>query len=68
MSILEVGDLKSLRETLCVAQHAINARGYSTKDWYSAKIGLLIKQIDILRPLGTDCKHGNKHTAYCGCD
>jgi hypothetical protein len=73
MTKLEVGDLKSLREALCVAQSAIGLT-YSINDQNPYvvsklnKIQEVLDQIDILRPLGPDGKHGNRHTEHCGCE
>jgi hypothetical protein len=64
-------DLKSLRETLCEAQSLyIQAYGQRKADSARHKVnqlGKLIDQIDLLRPLGSDGKHGNLHTQFCGC-
>lgn len=38
---------------------------------YIAKVDALqqlVDEIDRHRPLGPDGKHGNRHTAYCGCE
>lgn len=73
MALLEVPDehLKSLRETLCLAQSAL-AHYTGVRDEYvaghSKRIGAVINQIDIHRPLGSNGKHGNLHTETCGCD
>ena len=63
---MDDGDLKMFREALCVAesyllrseQHSYGARYFSD----------LIKQVDVHRPLGTNGKHGTRHTATCGCE
>ena len=68
MPKLEVNDLKMLRETLCVAQHTINQAWIPNMHLHSDRLGELIDQIDILRPLGPDGKHGERHTAECGCE
>jgi hypothetical protein len=70
---LEVEDLKRLREALCVAQSAIG-QAYSfnpNSSYVKNKIDTIQKvldQIDILRPLGPDGKHGDRHTENCGCE
>lgn len=70
---LEIEDLKMLREALCVAQSAIG-QAYSMnqqKPYVTNKIDAIqkvIDEIDILRPLGPDGKHGNLHTEFCGCE
>ena len=60
---------KMLRETLCVAQHAINARPYDEdrKPHHSRRLQVLIDALDETRPLGPNGKHGNRHTPSCGC-
>jgi hypothetical protein len=64
---IEIEDLKGLREDLCVAQSAL---GHYDGQQLSRihRIGKLIEQIDIHRPLGPDGKHGNRHTETCGCE
>lgn len=68
----EIESLKGLREDLCSAQSAIGiAYGSYQGDYVLGKINRIQKildQIDILRPLGPDGKHGNRHTEFCGCE
>ena len=52
--------LKTTREALCIAQTMLPKEE-------SILLEHLIEQIDILRPLGSDGKHGDLHTAACGC-
>lgn len=67
---------KTLRETLCVAQHALQQLeqahpGYTaggTIPTHLAKIQELLNECDRQRPLGADGKHGNLHTPECGCE
>lgn len=63
--------LKSTREALCLAQSALlnfwPAEGDRPKDRADTLQGL-IDDIDRQRPLGSDGKHGNRHTATCGCE
>lgn len=72
MSTLEVGNLKSLRESLCVAQSAIGQTYVTNQTAYAmshiGKIQEILDAIDILRPIGPDGKHGNRHTEHCGCE
>jgi hypothetical protein len=72
MVCLEVDNIKSLREALCVAQSAIGqAYGQRQTAYSQSKIDEIQKvldQIDILRPLGPDGKHGDRHTEHCGCE
>lgn len=66
---LEHDDLKSLRETLCVAQKAIQFEYHGGgEDPDVQRIGRLIAEIDRQRPLGSDGKHGDLHTPTCGCE
>lgn len=68
---VDAGDLKMLRETLCQAQSALHHYPYPTTgsiEGHTRRIGVLIEQIDQHRPLGPDCKHGNRHTPTCGCE
>ena len=53
---------KMLRETLCAAQAQVRNLVHSDR------IGRLIAECDRHRPLGSDGKHGDLHTATCGCD
>lgn len=60
---------KMLRETLCVAQSAIgnSTVGGSRRREHIERLGHLIEQLDVHRPLGPDGKHGDRHTPTCGC-
>lgn len=70
MVMIDVGDLKMAREALCAAQRGLNSSGMSTalSIPQSLRLEKMIDQIDMLRPLGPDGKHGSLHTQYCGCD
>jgi hypothetical protein len=60
---------KMIREALCAAQMHI-ADGMTSsgrRGEYIARIGRLIDAIDKHRPLGPDGRHGDRHTATCGC-
>jgi hypothetical protein len=66
-------DPKGTREALCAAQSALNEharRGMDIRQVpiWTRDIQDLINEIDKLRPLGSDGKHGERHTAYCGCE
>lgn len=69
---VDIPDLKSLRETLCVAMSAIghtyvpNQTSYGM--YHISMLQELTDMIDKLRPLGPDGKHGNRHTEFCGCE
>ena len=62
--------IKMLRETLCVAQGAVN-RGVSSGDRrseHSDRLQRLIDECNRQRPLASNGKHGNLHTPTCGCE
>lgn len=68
-----VGSLKMTREALCLSQSALRDRARSGLDvdrvpYAAERLQALIDQIDVHRPLGSDGKHGNRHTATCGCE
>lgn len=66
---------KMLRETLCVAEFALaelerQKPGYNaggTIATHTARLNLLIEEIDRMRPLGPGGKHDSRHTPVCGC-
>jgi hypothetical protein len=60
---------KMLRETLCVAQARIGNSPYdeSRKREHIYRLQRLIDECDRHRPIGTDGKHGSRHTLICGC-
>ena len=64
--------VKMLRETLCLAQHAMhqcdNGRDANIRQSDFDRISDLIRQCDEHRPLGVDGKHGDLHTDTCGCE
>ena len=70
MALLSVPDdqLKMLRETLCISQSAMNMMALGRSPADNKRLQALIDQIDVLRPLGSDGKHDDRHTGFCGCD
>lgn len=63
---VDSGDLKMLREALCVAEgHLLRSEQYSGK---ARHMGTLIREIDKHRPIGSNGKHGTLHTSTCGCE
>lgn len=61
--------LKTLHEDLCRAQTAVGQFYTDDRTWGTVKrLQSLIDQIEVYRPLGSNGKHGNLHTSYCGCD
>lgn len=70
---IPVAAVKATREALCAAQSALGEmarRGMDagTAPHRIARLGALIRELDIHRPLGPDGKHGNRHTPTCGCE
>lgn len=66
---------KSLLETLCVVEFALNELGRQ-KPGYNAggtieshleRVRELMAECKRKRPTGPDGKHGNRHTPECGC-
>lgn len=54
--------VKTLREDLCRHQSRRDL-----PDQIASGVDVLIAMIDKHRPLGVDGKHGDLHTATCGC-
>lgn len=53
---------KMVREALCAAQDCVAAR-------HRNELQYMIDQIDLVRPLGYTCTHGDRRcTPNCGCD
>lgn len=68
--IIKDTDVKMMRETLCAAQSAIMhspTNGGASRESHVKYLQILINECDRHRPIGTDGKHGNRHTATCGC-
>lgn len=60
---------KSLRETLCSAQSLASLLPTNVNmQSYIDQLQALIDECDKHRPLGPDGKHGERHTATCGCE
>lgn len=61
---------KMLRETLCAAQSALiqSSVHYHRQDEHVALLQRLIDECDRKRPLYPNGKHGDLHTAECGCE
>lgn len=63
------GGVKMLRESLCAAQAALAlTEDRRALHHHRARLQDLIDQCDRHRPLGWDGKHGDRHTATCGCE
>ena len=60
---------KMLCETLCVAQARIGNSSYDEgrKREHIDRLQRLIDECDRHRPVGTDGKHGDRHTSTCWC-
>lgn len=67
MVMIDVGDPKMARETMCIVEGLVARSGEDRAEEHAARIGKIIDQIDVVRPLGPDGKHGDRHTATCGC-
>lgn len=69
---IPVADLKGTRDALCAAATDLGQRAANGVDvdrvphWIEC-LQALCDQIDVHRPLGRDGKHGDLHTATCGC-
>lgn len=62
-------DPKMLRETLASAQvYLLNYMKGDRKFDHSKRLQRLIDECDRKRPLGSDGKHGKRHTDECGCE
>jgi hypothetical protein len=64
---------KSAYEALCAAQSALNEHARRGMDvgrvpHWVATIGVLLRQIETVRPLANNGKHGELHTDSCGCE
>ena len=64
---------KMVREHLCLAQSALSERVRSGLDVERARraidqIQTLIARVDEHRPVGSNGKHGDRHTGTCGCE
>lgn len=61
-------DIKGLRETLCEAQSQI--LGWMPENFrvHVKRLQDLLDECDRHRPLGPDGRHGDLHTATCGCE
>ena len=52
---------KMLRETLCLAQYVVSHTSGTRIPQHVERLGQMIALCDVLRPLGIDGKHGNRH-------
>lgn len=65
--------LKMTREALCLAQTRLGGcrcgiEVAAEQDRRASEVlQRLINSVDLQRPLGPDGKHGERHTATCGC-
>lgn len=69
VAVAVVDSPKMLRETLCIAQSRIGDSPLDgdRKKEHVDRLQRLIDECDRHRPLGRDGKHGDRHTATCGC-
>lgn len=63
---VDSSDMKMLGEALAVAENLISAEPQYRS--LARHLGGLLRQVNHHRPTGTDGKHGDLHTATCGCD
>lgn len=59
---------KMLREKLCAQSTHIPVTGTVLEQRTREAFAALIEVLDKHRPLGSDGKHGARHTRTCGCD
>lgn len=59
--------VKMLRETLTTVEKLLQRHEPMAAN-HLMTVAFLIRQCDAHRPLGSDGKHGDQHTATCGCD
>lgn len=59
---------KMLHETLCTAQVQVAHSGLPRAREHVLRLERLINECERHRPLGPDGKHGDRHTATCGCE
>jgi hypothetical protein len=64
---IRIDNVKMMRETLCIAQTAINEHYVNWSTSHVKRLGELIRELDKHRPVGPDGKHGDRHTPTCGC-
>lgn len=64
----ERDSLKMIRETLTLAQQAMDRSPVYGDAHHSLRLSRLIEEIDRQRPLGSNGKHGHLHTPTCGCE
>lgn len=64
---IEVDSVKMVGEALRLAEAAMLNTPINIANSQKRRIGHLIKEFDKHRPLGSDGKHGDRHTETCGC-
>ena len=57
---------KSLHEAFCYAQAFLPTTEQGI--YYKSVLQDLLNELDRMRPLGPDGKHGKLHTDLCGCE
>lgn len=65
--LVSTDSLKMTREALVIAEQAMLKHPGATAHQIK-RIGGLIADIDRQRPIGSDGKHGDRHTPTCGCE
>ena len=61
--IVDSADMKMLGETLRIAQSRCHRSPHDR-----ARIQVLLNEVNRHRPVGSDGKHGDRHTRTCGCE
>jgi hypothetical protein len=65
---LDIESVKGLREDLCLVQSALVYYPSGDQSSRIQRMQKILDQLDIMRPIGSDGKHGNRHTVNCGCE
>ncbi len=69
VALLPIEDVKATREALCAAQTAVSRSVHPAVGTYLGRLlQELIDACDKHRPLAPNGKHGDLHTATCGCE
>ena len=66
--IVSPEELKKTREMLCEVASLVGQLPDDRAPIWTGWLQTIIDRIDVCRPLGPDGRHGNLHTALCGCE
>jgi DnaJ-class molecular chaperone len=70
MAQVEVGNVKTAQEMFRLLEGAVQrgeVHGVHSRQSMEAMIHSVLRQLDHMRPVGPDGKHGMLHTGNCGC-